>query len=74
MFFFSWWYMKGYYSREKHPSLYQVNVNALFYTTQLQESAYFCDALKQNYQFLETLYMMMYCYSKLYEDTFHAFY
>ena len=56
--------MKGYYSRERHPSLYQVKVHSLFYLTQLQESVY---ALKRNYQFLEALHMIMYCHCKLYE-------
>ena len=55
MFFYFWCYMKDYYSREKYRSLYQVKVHSLFYTTQLQESVYFCDELKRNYQFLEPL-------------------
>ena len=46
----------------------------ILYTTQLHESVYFRDGLKRNYQFLEALHMMMYCYCKLYENTFHAFY
>ena len=66
--------MKGYYAREKNPSLYHVKAHSLFYTTQWQESLYFCDALKRNYQFVEALRMMMQCHCKLYEDIFHAFY
>ena len=59
----------------KGKTLYQVKVHSRFYTTQLQESVYFCDALKRNYQFLESsLYDDVLSYCKLYEDTFHAFY
>ena len=54
--------MKGYYAREKNPSLYHVKAHSLFYTTQWQESLYFCDALKRNYQFVEALRMMMQCH------------
>ena len=41
-----------------------MKVHSLFYTTQLQESVYLCDALKRYYQFLEALHVMMYCHCK----------
>ena len=56
--------MKGYFLKEKKPSLYQVKAYSLFYTTQLQEFVYSCNALKLNYDDLLLLY----------EDIFHVFY
>ena len=61
------------YVKSLNPSLYPGKAHSLFHTTQLQESVYFCDALKRNHQFLEALHMMMYCHCKLYKDNFHAF-
>ena len=66
--------MKYYYSRENHASLYQVKYHSIVFTIQLQEFAYFYNALKRNDQLLETLHMMMYCRHKLSRHIFHAFY
>ena len=54
--------------------LHYIRWKFIHYLHNLQESVYFCDALKRNYQFLEALHMMMYFHGKPYEDTVHAFY
>ena len=52
--------MKGYHSREKHLSLYQLKAYSLFHTTLCQGSVYFCDALKRNNQFLDFFVIVNY--------------